>query len=53
MAGLTDFYRKVWASGSAGAELTFTILKGAEMREVTVRSADRNAFLMMRPRKSI
>jgi S1-C subfamily serine protease len=53
VSGLTDFYRKMWASGSAGAELTFTILKGAEMREVKVRSADRNAFLMMRPRKSI
>ena len=53
VAGLTDFYRKVWAAGSAGVEVTLTILKGVEPREVKVRSADRNAFLMMRPRTTI
>ena len=53
VSGLTDFYRKVWAAGSAGVELTLTILKGAEPRDVKVRSADRNAFLMMRPKRTI
>jgi S1-C subfamily serine protease len=53
VSGLNDFYRKVWAAGSAGVELTLTILKGAEAREVKVRSADRNAFLMMRPKTTI
>jgi S1-C subfamily serine protease len=51
--GLTDFYRKVWATGNAGAEVSLTILKGVEPREVKVRSADRNSFLMMRPRSTI
>ena len=53
VAGLTDLYRKVWATGSAGAEVTLTILKGVEPRDVKVKSADRNAFLRMQPRKSI
>jgi S1-C subfamily serine protease len=51
--GLSDFYRKVWACGSAGVEVTLTILKGVEPREVKVRSADRNAFLRMEPKKTI
>jgi S1-C subfamily serine protease len=53
VAGLSDFYRKVWAAGSAGVEVTLTVLKGVEPRDVKVKSADRNAFLGMRPKKTI
>jgi S1-C subfamily serine protease len=51
--GLADFYRKVWAAGSAGVEVTLGILKGVEIKEVSVRTGDRNKFLLMKPKKTI
>lgn len=53
VAGLSDFYRKVWEAGSAGTEIKLGILKGIEIREVSVRTGDRNRFLLMRPKKTI
>jgi S1-C subfamily serine protease len=53
VVGLSDFYRKLWAAGSAGVEVKISILEGVESREVTVRSGDRNKFLMTKPKKSI
>jgi S1-C subfamily serine protease len=53
VAGLADFYRKLWASGSAGVEVRLSILEGVESREIMVRTADRNKFLMMGPQKTI
>jgi S1-C subfamily serine protease len=43
--GLADFYRKVWALGNAGIEVTLSLLRGTEIREITVRSDDRYQFL--------
>jgi len=40
-----DFYRKVWKVGPAGANIPLRLLKGGEVREVTVRSIDRFDFL--------
>jgi S1-C subfamily serine protease len=51
--GLADFYRKVWAAGSAGVNVTLSILEGVEAKEVTVHTGDRNKFLMMKPKKTI
>ena len=51
--GLGDFYRKLWAAGSAGVEVMLSILEGVESREVMVRTGDRNKFLMMKPKKTI
>jgi hypothetical protein len=51
--GLADFYRKVWALGNAGVEVTLSILKGTEVRDITVRSGDRYKFLQRPPRKTI
>jgi S1-C subfamily serine protease len=51
--GLSDFYRKVWGSGSAGVEVTLGILKGVEIKELSVRSGDRTKFLLMNPKKTI
>jgi len=51
--GLADFYRKLWAAGSAGVEVMLSILEGVESREVMVRTGDRNKFLMMKPKKTI
>jgi len=49
--GLGDFYRKVWALGNAGVEVPLGILRGIEIRNITVRSADRYQFLMLTPKK--
>jgi hypothetical protein len=44
------FYRKVWEAGSAGVELS--ILKGMEVKAISVRTVDRNKFLLMKPKKT-
>jgi S1-C subfamily serine protease len=51
--GLADFYRKVWAIGSAGVEVTLSTLKGTEIRGLSVRSGDRQQFLQLKPKKTI
>jgi S1-C subfamily serine protease len=43
--GLADFYRKVWALGNAGVEVPISILRGTRIREITVKSIDRNQLL--------
>lgn len=49
--GLADFYRKLWALGNAGMEIPLGILKGIQVQEVKVQSADRYQFLLFKPRK--
>jgi S1-C subfamily serine protease len=49
--GLGDFYRKIWATGEAGVDVLLSILRGTRIREITVRSADRYQFLLMKPRR--
>ncbi len=49
--GLGDFYRKIWALGDAGVDVPLTILQGIQIREITIRSADRHQFLMLKPQK--
>jgi len=49
--GLSDFYRKLWDLGNAGVEVPLSILRGIEIREITIRSGDRYEFLVLRPRK--
>lgn len=53
MEGLADLYRKVWALGNAGVEVTLSILKGTEIRDITVRSCDRYKFLQRPSQKKI
>lgn len=43
--GLADFYRKIWDSGSAGAEIPMRIVRDGRERWLRVRSADRRDFL--------
>ena len=43
IADLGDFYRRVWAVGSAGATVPLTIVRGGASLELAVRSADRYA----------
>jgi len=51
--GLADLYRKVWAQGNAGVDVPLSILKGTEVRDITVRSDDRYKFFQQPPKKTI
>jgi S1-C subfamily serine protease len=42
---LADFYRKVWESGSAGAEIPMRVLRDGREAWLRIRSADRNSIL--------
>jgi S1-C subfamily serine protease len=43
--GLADFYRKLWKSGPAGAEVPMRIVRDGRDTWVRIKSADRNSFL--------
>ena len=47
--GQADFLRKVWALGTAGVEVPISILRGANIQDITLRSADRYQFLKVAP----
>ncbi|MFB3885641.1 MAG: S1C family serine protease [Thermodesulfobacteriota bacterium] len=47
--GLADFYRKVWALGNAGVDVTLGILRGTQIRDITVHSSDRYQSLRLKP----
>ena len=49
VGGLADFYRKLWESGPAGAEVPMRIVRDGRESWLRVKSADRNSFLV-RPR---
>jgi S1-C subfamily serine protease len=49
--GLADFYRKIWEVGNAGVDIPLTLLRGIQIREITIRSADRYQFLLLKPKK--
>jgi len=49
--GLADFYRNVWALGSAGVDVPLSVLQGIRIRNMTVRSADRYQFLRLKQKK--
>ncbi|MDH3763378.1 MAG: S1C family serine protease [Gammaproteobacteria bacterium] len=42
---MADFYRKVWAQGGPGDTISLTVVKGGEVQEVKIRSADRYQWL--------
>ncbi len=50
VSSMADLYRRVWAMGEAGIEVPLTVLQGANLRKLVVRSADRYKFLRMKPR---
>ncbi|MEI9476316.1 MAG: PDZ domain-containing protein [Deltaproteobacteria bacterium] len=51
VSGLADFYRKIWGTGNAGVDVPLSILRGTRIRDITVRSSDRNQFLMLKSKK--
>jgi S1-C subfamily serine protease len=48
--GQADFYRKVWALGSAGVKVPISILRETEIKEITLNSIDRYALFEPRSR---
>jgi S1-C subfamily serine protease len=40
----TEFYRKVWARGAAGASIPLKVLQGVDVNEVAVTSIDRTEY---------
>ncbi len=49
IAGLADFFRKVWAQGTAGVEVPLTLVRDGELMEIRVSSTDRES-LFKKPR---
>ena len=49
VAGLADFYRRVWALGQAGVEVPLTVGRPSGRREIAVRSIDRYGWLRLDP----
>lgn len=47
--GHADFYRKLWASGEAGTEVMLDVLQGTEIKQLGVKSIDRNNYLRPKP----
>jgi S1-C subfamily serine protease len=47
VTGQADFYRKLWSLGNAGVMVPLTILRGTEIKEITVSSADRYQLLKL------
>jgi serine protease Do len=46
---LPDFYRKLWALGEPGVEVGLTLLQGTDVKELRLRSIDRQDFLRRKP----
>jgi serine protease Do len=46
---LEKFYRKLWTRGPAGVDVVLTVLHGPNLKEVTVRSIDRQEFMRTKP----
>ena len=44
-----DFYRKMWASGDACAEVLLDVLKGTEIKKLGVKSVDRDSYMRAKP----
>ncbi len=44
-ATLADLFRRIWACGNAGAQVRMKVLRETSMREVAMKSVDRNDFL--------
>ena len=48
VTSMADFYRKLWAVGEPGDKIPLTVLKGAQMHEVSVTAGDRYQWLRLK-----
>lgn len=46
---LVDFYNKLWSSGEPGTAIRLNVLQGGDVREINVRSIDRQQYMRTRP----
>lgn len=46
---IEGFYRKLWALGNAGIDVRLTVLRGADLLDITVQSGDRYHWLRLNP----
>lgn len=53
ISGLADFYRKIWGLGKAGVEVPLSILRGIQIRDIIVKSADRTQYYQLKPKRRI
>jgi S1-C subfamily serine protease len=49
LSSLADFYRRLWSRGAAGIEVSLRVLRGSEVKEVRLRSIDRQEYFRARP----
>ncbi len=49
VASLEEFYGKLWSAGRPGTAIRLNVLQGANMREVEVKSIDRQQYMRARP----
>lgn len=49
VTSLAEFYRKLWARGPAGVEVTLRVIQGREPRELKARSMDRVEYFRAKP----
>lgn len=49
VASLEEFYGKLWAAGRPGTAIRLNVLQGSNMREVDVKSIDRQQYMRSRP----
>lgn len=49
VADLGEFYRALWARGPAGASIRLNILRNGRLRDIAVRTADRQSYLKRMP----
>jgi len=47
IVSMADFYRKVWAQGEPGDMIAITVIKGTDVHELAIRSADRYQWLRL------
>ena len=51
--GLADLYRKVWAMGKAGIAVPLSVLQGVKVRDITVRTIDRDQYFAPIPPEGV
>jgi S1-C subfamily serine protease len=49
VAGMADFYRKIWALGEPGVTVPLTVLKADGLSQVQIKSGDRYDYLKLKP----
>ena len=49
LRGQADFYTRLWASGTAGREITLDVLREGRIQRITATPIDRDAYYRPKP----